>query len=171
MQTNAKLGDQLGLNFWTAKSKYGATIKDALDFLMDKGPGKESVVDIFPHVAAIAAVYGDPSGKYMAYLKKFDSHFMTAPYYYYDQAGALTGARKTPANKEEAWAEEPGQQPLKLDNKNVSSSSTTSIPTIPWECPAVFATTPKVQLDDGVFVTCDELKPFYGYVKDTEKDL
>lgn len=171
MQTNAKLGDQLGLNFWTAKSKYGATIKDALDFVMNKGPGKEDVTDIFPHVAAIAAVYGDPSGKYMAYLKKFDTHFMTAPYYYYDQEGAMSGVHKTPNGKDEVQAGEPAQQPLKLDDDSVSSTNTSSIPTIPWECPAAFATTLKVQLDDGVFVTCDELKPFYGYVKDAEKHM
>lgn len=39
-------------------------------------------------------------------------------------------------------------------------------PTIAFECPAAFATGTEVQLDDGVYATCDELKPFYGYVQE-----
>ncbi|EJC99012.1 chondroitin AC/alginate lyase [Fomitiporia mediterranea MF3/22] len=152
MITNAKLGDQLGLDFWTAKSKFGATIKDALDFVLKKGPGKEKVSDIFPHVAAIAAVYGDPGGKYMAYLRKLDSHFMTAPYYYYDQPAAI-------------------HHVLEVKQTDSRDDLPSQRPSIPWECPTVFAAALRVQLDDGVFVTCEELKPFYGYVADAGNDV
>ncbi|KAI5117626.1 hypothetical protein M0805_001269 [Coniferiporia weirii] len=177
MITNAKLGDQLGLDFWTAKSKYGATIKDALDFVLKKGPGKEDVTDIFPHVAAVAAAYGDPDGTYTAYLKKTDKDFNVAPYYFYNQPGALTQApsANTSNGKEKGKRTEIVQQ--YLAGANESPTPTTSptptptdlpvaTPTIPWDCPEVFMTATAVQLDDGVFVTCDELKVFYGYAVD-----
>jgi hypothetical protein len=32
---------------------------------------------------------------------------------------------------------------------------------IPFECPQVFTAALEVEVDDGVFVTCDELKPLY----------
>ena len=35
---------------------------------MGLDPKKEQVSDIFPHVAAVAAAYGDPTGKYQAFL-------------------------------------------------------------------------------------------------------
>ena len=49
------MGDQLGMNLWTAKSKYGATIQTALDFTMNVNPKGEDISDIIPHVAAVAA--------------------------------------------------------------------------------------------------------------------
>ena len=30
-----------------------------------------------------------------------------------------------------------------------------------FECPQVFETAKEVELEDGLFVTCDELKPYY----------
>jgi hypothetical protein len=38
---------------------------------------------------------------------------------------------------------------------------TTPTPPIPFECPAVFTLAEEVEIDNGIFVTCDELKPFY----------
>ncbi|KAH8104323.1 alginate lyase-domain-containing protein [Phellopilus nigrolimitatus] len=157
MITNAKLGDQLGLNFWTAKSKHGATIKDALDFTLRQNPGKEDVSDIFPHVAAIAAAYGDADGKYAAFLKRADDSYLTASYYYYDQAAALTQAPSTgPKAKGKSVTDSLAPTPT-------NSGLPFATPTIPWACPAAFATTTQVQLDDSVYVTCDELKHLYGY--------
>ncbi|THH06239.1 hypothetical protein EW145_g4229 [Phellinidium pouzarii] len=175
MITNAKLGDQLGLDFWTAQSKYGATIKDALDFVLQKGPGKEDVTDIFPLVAAVAVAYGDPDGKYMAYLRNTDQSFMAAPYYYYNQQGALTKAPSVNAKGKRAKGPDgtDEQQPLKSVDKSLAPTPTDvplATPTIPWKCPAVFATETAVQLDDGVYVSCDELKHFYGYAVDTATD-
>ena len=43
------------MDFWTAKSKYGTTIQDALDWAMSADPKNENVLDIIPHVAAVAA--------------------------------------------------------------------------------------------------------------------
>ncbi|KAH8113005.1 alginate lyase-domain-containing protein [Phellopilus nigrolimitatus] len=174
MITNAKLGDQLGLNFWTTKSKYGATIKDALDFTLRQNPGKEDVSDIFPHVAAIAAAYGDADGKYAAFLKRADDSYLTAPYYYYDQTAALMQAPnagpKAKGKSVQSENDDREQQRLGQDKVTDSLAPTPTnsnlpfaTPTIPWACPAAFATATQVQLDDGVYVTCDELKHLYGY--------
>jgi hypothetical protein len=34
----------------------------------------------------------------------------------------------------------------------------------PFECPEVFAFEQEVEIDNGIFVTCDELKPFYQII-------
>lgn len=156
------------------KSKYGATIKTALDFVMAKGPGKEDISDIFPHVAAIAAVYGDPGGKYMAYLKKNDPHYLSAPYYYYDQSGAFTQNKEAVVENEAEWlmdSEQPFLQETFDANNTQADTLPGAAPSIPFECPPVFATAKRVQLDDGIYVTCDQLKPFFGYVNDTKSNV
>lgn len=149
---------------------------------MTKGPGKEDITDIFPHVAAVAVAYGDPTGKYAAYLKKNDKRYQTAPYYYYNQQGALNRAPASKSKEIEDSLKEIQQHLMALEKTDVPTQGTdvptqgtnvptaTSVPqptpTIPWECPAAFETATEVQLDDGVYVTCDELKHFYGYAMD-----
>jgi hypothetical protein len=49
-------------------------------------------------------------------------------------------------------------------NNDVSfngTAVTTRAAPIPFECPAAFLVTQEVEIDNGIFVTCDELKPFY----------
>ncbi|EJD00425.1 chondroitin AC/alginate lyase, partial [Fomitiporia mediterranea MF3/22] len=173
MITNAKLGDQLGLNFWSAKSKYGATIKDALDFVMAKGPGNEDIADIFPHIAAVAAAYGDPNGKYASYLRQRDERYQVSPYYFYDQPGALVKAPTSTKDKEEQTiAEAEGKLGELVESlKPTPTDLPVATPTIPWECPAAFAKATQVELDDGVYVTCDELKHLYGYTDEAKSDV
>ncbi|KAJ7142371.1 alginate lyase-domain-containing protein [Mycena epipterygia] len=52
----------------------GATIQKTVDFLIGTDPtatGETDVtIEIFPNVAAIASVYGDPDGKYVRFLSK-----------------------------------------------------------------------------------------------------
>ncbi|KAJ7275236.1 alginate lyase-domain-containing protein [Mycena haematopus] len=158
LQTNAKLGEQIGLNFWTVKSKYGATIQTALDYAMKQDPKHEDVTEIFPHVAAVAAAYGDPSGKYAAFLKKMDSQYENKPYWYYDQPDAFPqGSRAQKSRRED-----PGARDISLANP------------VPFECPCfelptgaceAINGTEAVVLDDGVYATCDELEPFYTDVR------
>ncbi|KLO16850.1 chondroitin AC/alginate lyase, partial [Schizopora paradoxa] len=186
MITNAKLGDYLGVDFWTARSKYGATIQTALDYTMALNPGKESIVDIFPHVEAVAAVYGDPTGKYAAFLTKNFPAYASATYYFYDQPEAfnVSPTSSSKGGKEVLDATEPHQL-LEEGGHPVADEVTTTAkppqggsdddpddplpaPTISFACPAAFATGTEVQLDDGIYVTCDELKPFYGYVEEED---
>lgn len=69
MITAAKLADNLSLNMWSAKTSKGATIQDALDYTMTLDPGEEDVTELAPWVAAVAAAYGDPAGKYEKWLR------------------------------------------------------------------------------------------------------
>ncbi|KIJ68290.1 hypothetical protein HYDPIDRAFT_24584 [Hydnomerulius pinastri MD-312] len=98
MITNAKIGDQLGMSYWNTESKYGGTIQTALDYTMSLDPGSEKLSEVFPHVATVAAAYGDPNGKYAAFLQRNDPSYESQPYFYYDQSAALPHApaqRKT----------------------------------------------------------------------------
>ncbi|KAJ7184838.1 chondroitin AC/alginate lyase [Mycena filopes] len=56
---------------WNATA-HGATIQSALDFLMTTDPSKTGetniTTEIYPNVAAVASVYGDPDGKYVKYM-------------------------------------------------------------------------------------------------------
>ncbi|KAK0528119.1 hypothetical protein OC834_004169 [Tilletia horrida] len=65
---NAKMADNLALNMWSARTDKGATIQTAVDFAMTLDPGDEDVTELAPHVAVVAAAYGDPSGKYARWL-------------------------------------------------------------------------------------------------------
>ena len=151
-QAIAKLGDQLGVNFWTAKSNHGATIQTALDFAMSQDPRGEDVSDILPHVAAIAAAYGDPTGKYSAFLKQRDLNYKTKSYWFYGQPSALQNAPTSRSKRSVTWKREDA----------FDSATTASVPDpAPFVCPAIFDNSKEVEIDNGIFVTCDQLKPFY----------
>ncbi|KAI0670017.1 chondroitin AC/alginate lyase [Trametes maxima] len=175
MITNAKLGDQLGMNFWTAKSKYGATIQTALDYTMGLDPKGEKIDDIFPHVAAVAAAYGDPQGKYAAFLQKRGSNYASQPFWFYDQSSALPnspaggrskhrrddalvegGVANATALVETASDAAQGATAKTLDEVNGGEAD--------FVCPAVFRDEKETELDDGIYTTCDALKPFYGFL-------
>ncbi|KAF8167953.1 alginate lyase-domain-containing protein [Crassisporium funariophilum] len=149
--TNAKLGDELGLDLWSSKSKYGATIQTALDFLLAKSSGDEDISEVLPHVASVAAAYGDPKGKYTAFLKKTDPNYQDKSYWFYDQTSALSNS---PASRMKS----------RSVSESADSSGTNEALTpvgVSFECPAVFRDVTEVEIDNGVFVTCDELRPFF----------
>ncbi|KAI0778069.1 chondroitin AC/alginate lyase [Trametes elegans] len=181
MITNAKLGDQLGMNFWSAKSKYGATIQTALDFTMNLNPKDEDVSDIFPHVAAVAAAYGDPKGKYAAFLKKQDSNYANEPFWFYDQSSALPSSPagghanvKHRRGVDESVARTPNAThalvATALDAAQGVAAHVLDAAsgTIPFDCPAVFQAAKDTELEDGLFVTCDQLRPFYEVLSDVD---
>lgn len=199
MITNAKLGDELGMNFWKAKSKYGATIQTAVDYAMAQNPKDEDVTELAPHVAAVAAAYGDPSGKYAAFLRRIVPDYQGQPFWYYDQAQALPnspGARlrsHSAAHRDQSvlWdvfglpelgrpdvsppdaasnttntgsATAPNaSSPITGDagSSNPSAGDSSGGSPVSFQCPAVFDLGEDVEIDDGVFVTCDQLRPFY----------
>ena len=107
LQTNAKIGDQLGLNLWEVKSRYGATIQTALDYTMSLDPKTEDVLEVLPHVASVAAAYGDPKGKYAAFMGKIMSDYQSKSFWLYDQTGALPSspAAQTVQKRAGAWGE------------------------------------------------------------------
>ena len=126
------------MDFWSAKSKYGATIQTALDYVMSVNPKNEDRTECLPHVAAVAAAYGDPSGKYAAYLREHGGDYRSEAYWFYDQPEAI---QRTKTRERARDAQE-----MDFD----------------FECPAVFEVGAPVELDDGIFVTCQDLEPFYG---------
>ncbi|OSD06106.1 chondroitin AC/alginate lyase [Trametes coccinea BRFM310] len=181
MITNAKLGDQMGLNFWTAKSKYGATIQTALDFVMGLDPKGEDISDIFPHVAAIAAAYGDPKGKYAGFLQQKESDYASQPFWFYDQSAALPNSPAgghakhrrddqgsvlaTPANTTGALGAEGVHGAGKMAAQTLDTVSAASVA---FECPAIFALSKETELEDGLFVSCDQLRPFYTMLSNVD---
>lgn len=164
-QVNAKLGDYIGLDFWTTKTRYGATIQTAVDFLMNIKEKSEEISEVYPHIAAIAAAYGDPYGRYNSALRKGSAAYTRQPYWFYDQASAfgfspVAVARRTRSKRQE---EHVFEMDLAQDSK-VLAGETTRPPHInitDLGRPATFGENDKVELDEGVFVTWDELRPYF----------
>ncbi|KAJ3848809.1 chondroitin AC/alginate lyase [Lentinula lateritia] len=142
----AKIGDYLGKNYWDTKTKYGATIKTAIDYTMGVKPGNENIEELVPHVAAAMAAYG-PSQTYTNFLSKESAQ--NQPFWFYDQPSALlhAPASKTGSSKRSTvvWGR---------DDDGVTG------PVDP-ACPPIFQEHERVEIDDGIFVTCQELLPFY----------
>ncbi|KDN41150.1 chondroitin AC/alginate lyase [Tilletiaria anomala UBC 951] len=92
MIANAKLADNLALNMWSATTSKGATIQSAVDYLMTLDPGDENITELAPHVAAVASAYGDPDGKYAAWLSNSDNtgdDDNSQSWRFYDNSAAL----------------------------------------------------------------------------------
>ncbi|THU91765.1 chondroitin AC/alginate lyase [Dendrothele bispora CBS 962.96] len=141
-----KIADALGMECWNKKSKYGTGIQDAIDFTMKQIPKNENAAELVPHLAAAAAVFGDPLGKYATYMQKVQSNYKQRPFWYYDQPGALnfgTGSGKA---------------------KRGDTS-----PTVLFDCPRIFEIEGgEVEIEDGLFVTCAELQPFFELPSSTD---
>lgn len=165
-QTNAKLGDQLGQNFWIAKSKYGATIQNAVDFAMAQDPKSEDVSDIFPHVASAAAAYGDPTGKYKKFLSSKSRDYQSQAFYFYDQTDALPNSPAATRKKKRDVMLPVGNFAIKDASNSTTCVVANGLPAIPFECPEVFGKAPLVELEDGLFVSCDDIRRFYEGVED-----
>jgi hypothetical protein len=126
------------MNFWTAKSKYGATIQTAVDYTMGIDPKSEDVTELVPHIAATAAAYGDPTGKYAKFLERTIPNYQTRPFFFYDQAIALPASRM---------------------NEHAERADTYT-GTISFQCAEVLKGG-TAELDNDISVTCEELEPFY----------
>ncbi|KAJ3574879.1 hypothetical protein NP233_g1459 [Leucocoprinus birnbaumii] len=105
MITNARLAEYAkpSAPVWNETTTQGATIQDALDFAMTISPsasGESAYADeLYPNVAAVASVYGDPDGKYAAFLSKGDPQFTLEANYLWDQPFAVEeGLAANPSN-------------------------------------------------------------------------
>jgi hypothetical protein len=138
------LCDQLGLDSgWTSRTKYGATIQTAVDYLITLDPENENMQDSVPHVAAAAAAYGDPTGKYKNFLTKADPNYTASPYWFYDQTQALPNS---PAANQSATSKETREEPYV------------------WQCPEIvrLAGPSGCLIDNNISVTCNELFKVLG---------
>ncbi|KAF7972128.1 hypothetical protein HWV62_18852 [Athelia sp. TMB] len=85
MITNARIGEYLGTSFWNKTTTQGATIQTALDYTMTVPPGADAPAELYPNLAAVAATYGDPTGKYATWLAQADDTYPQEPYFFWDQ--------------------------------------------------------------------------------------
>ncbi|KAH9955397.1 chondroitin AC/alginate lyase [Russula dissimulans] len=85
MITNARLASYLGFDAWNLTSASGGTIKSALDFTMTVAPGDEDPTELYPSIGAVAAVLGDPDGKYAEFLASAQPDYPAQPWFFYDQ--------------------------------------------------------------------------------------
>jgi len=120
----AKLADQLGVNVWQAQSKYGATIQTAIDFTMKLDPKSEDVQEMVPHVMVAAVAYGDPKGKYIAWIKATLPEYDTKTYWAWNQIGAFTAsptsAKKPKAKRSQIFVQpDNASEPLEEENEEV----------------------------------------------------
>jgi len=86
---------------WERTTAAGATIKDALDYAMaisaaDTGEERYDE-ELYSSVAAVAAVYGDADGAYLAYMRKKDHAFYAQPHFLWN-AGAWSEEVEVPAS-------------------------------------------------------------------------
>lgn len=131
---------------------------------MAQDPKGEDISDIFPHVAAVAAAYGDPKGKYAAFLQKKASNYKNQPFFFYDQSAALLKSPAAAHSKRQLDA----AQDLAVFSVattgtvvDAASAAGSNASTFPFECPDVFSLGPVTELEYGLFVTCAVLKQFY----------
>ena len=79
--------------------------------------------ELHPNVAAVASVYGDPQGTYLAYLKAGDPNFASNPYFLWNQpfapneGGTVSTQRPSPS-KPKATAKSTSE----LDNDSAAVS-------------------------------------------------
>jgi hypothetical protein len=91
MITNARIGKYCGYSAWNVKTTNGSTIQTALDFTLTTSPNDELASELYPNIAAVGSVYGDPDGKYAAYLKAKDNQYVMQAYFLWDQSFSDSG--------------------------------------------------------------------------------
>ena len=84
-KTNARLAKYAGLDVFQHTSNSGGTIQKALDFAINTDPGKEAADELYPNVAAVGAIYGDPNGKYAGFLTHAEEAYPAEPYFLWNQ--------------------------------------------------------------------------------------
>ncbi|KIY72781.1 chondroitin AC/alginate lyase [Cylindrobasidium torrendii FP15055 ss-10] len=134
----AKIAEEVGVDVWSKRSKRGATIQDAVDFTMRVDPKKEDVHQLVPLVVSVSRAYGDPQGRYAAFLSKSWSTYRSKPFWLYNQA--------------------PSQ--AKQSKRTVEYRRDDELPLV-FGCPSIFDGDKEVELDLDLFVSCAQLKPFF----------
>ncbi|KAF8922406.1 alginate lyase-domain-containing protein [Mucidula mucida] len=137
--TCAKIAEELGLDAWSIKTKHGSTIRSSR-FHNEGRSKEEKISELVPHVVSISRAYGDPAGTYSAWLKKAMGDYQDKPFWLYNQ---------TPP-------------PSKVSRRMpIMRRDDLEGPDLSFKCPAIFDNTPKVELEEGLFVTCEDLRPFF----------
>ncbi|KAG9094781.1 hypothetical protein FS749_011829 [Ceratobasidium sp. UAMH 11750] len=86
MVTSARLAEYVGYDGWNAKAASGAGIQAAANYAMGFMPGPgEAASELFPQIAAVAVKFGDPDGKYAAFLASKDAQYPARLWFFWDQ--------------------------------------------------------------------------------------
>ncbi|KAG5635945.1 hypothetical protein H0H81_009594 [Sphagnurus paluster] len=90
MITNARIATYAGdKEVWNKTTNAGSTIKTALDFSLGLSAAatKETTytTELYPSIAAVASVYGDPEGKYASFLANGVPGFALDAYFLWNQ--------------------------------------------------------------------------------------
>ena len=144
------------MNFWTETTRYGGTLQSAVDHIISLDPGKEDVQEVLPHVAAMAAAFGDPGNRYLKYIQEKKSNYAQQSFWLFDQTAAFTMA---PASDGKAQRSAPDMELFPVSFKGPDNSAVKS--PVGKACPPVFDGQNVIELDPGISVTCVELEPFY----------
>ncbi|KAH7090027.1 chondroitin AC/alginate lyase [Auriculariales sp. MPI-PUGE-AT-0066] len=100
---NNKLAAYVGYDGWSRPTKAGTNLQNAVTYAMQFDPAATDEVtsapaeELYQHVAAVAAHYGDPDGKYAAYLARVDPKYPQSPYFLWNQPLALPANYKSRA--------------------------------------------------------------------------
>jgi hypothetical protein len=97
-ETNARIAAYTGdTSVWNRTTTQGATIQTALDFAMTipASNSNEEDGELYSIVSDVAAIYGDPQGKYIAYLKSGNPTYAVDASFLWDQP--LPGGEKESA--------------------------------------------------------------------------
>jgi len=96
--TSAKIGQYVGFNAWNLTTSKGGTIQMATDYAMTKNASDSGETgadpELWPVVGAVAAVYGDPTGKYKQYLQSVPD---SEPFFFWYQLGGEGTTQQLPA--------------------------------------------------------------------------
>ncbi|KAG9033457.1 hypothetical protein FS837_002457 [Tulasnella sp. UAMH 9824] len=76
---------KISINGWDTKTSAGANVQDAVDFAMTVQPDDEGPTEAYPNIAAIASHYGDPDGKYAAFLSGKEKTYPGQAWFFWNQ--------------------------------------------------------------------------------------
>lgn len=153
------------MNFWDSKTKYGATIQTAVDYLMALDPGDERLEEALPHVAAIAAVYGDPHQKYAAYLKSGNPNYVKKPFWFYNQPRAISSRPTITERGSPSLMSSNSQSSVSGADSENPEGGAQAMAVDQDHPPAMFANGQLVELEEGLLVGWKDVREFYRKVE------
>jgi len=110
-------------------------------------PGEDDPTCVFPHVTAVAAAYGDPTGKYKRYMQQKQQksqNWAKERYYFFNQPQAFT------------------MSPAKNGKRALLETIEEEAPAhVHADRPAPFQFVDQIELDKDIFLTWDTARPIY----------
>lgn len=108
-----RISEYAGKAQWSQKTRSGAGIPQACNYVMNFPPGQDMASELWPYVAAVAAIYGDDGNKYSQWLQKqSDGSYFSDASYYWNQP--LADGRIRPERDAVTYAIESGIRTLSI---------------------------------------------------------